>query len=161
MIRDILSSRLAWAGFIACALFWIIAPFVPRDLLYAVINSVAVSLGIGILVAYIPGVSKTLRARPNELSMGHILVVGVVATWTALAIRTSWSWVWRYYDKPADMIDSLVLAFSGFLTILGGILHLSARDAINGQVPARTWRWVGVLTAGGIMAGSLAFAFLF
>jgi hypothetical protein len=159
-VRGWLRSPVIWTGLLISALFWVLWPFLPVKLTFDMLNAVVVSVGIGVVVAYAPGIFVALRRDRRELTSGKILIIGIIATWVATNVRSAWNWAWRYYHKPPEMIDHPVVAFMLLILIMGGVLHLTARDAIDGQVPRQVWRRVGIIIAIGLSAGGLFFAAL-
>lgn len=149
---------LVWGAVFTLVAFWAVAPFVPRKLLFDVLNAVVSAVGLGVIAAYLPGVWITLRT--NLASTGHFLVTGIALTWVASNGRTFWNWAWRYYGKPDYMIDHLMVAFFLVVLIMGGILHLAAKDVIEEKVPTRTWRKAGILLSLGFAIGFLFIVFL-
>lgn len=159
-MREIIKSRMFLTAVAITAVFWTFGALVPRSLLFDLLNAMAVAIGTGVIVAYAPGVIKTLQSRPEDISTGHILVVGIVCAWVAAVVRSGWNWAWRYLGKPDALIDHLGVAYLLVVLIMGGIAHLAAKDAINGQIPRESWRRIGIYTALGLAVGALVFLLL-
>lgn len=138
-----------WGG------FWLVAWVVPRAWLFDAVNALTISIGAGVLVAYAPGVRASLARR--DLSGGHYLVMGIAVAWAATTARHAYNWLWRYLGQPDDMINHPFVAFLIWMLFTAGLLHLLARDAIEGQIPPRNWVTVGISVAVGL---ALALGFI-
>lgn len=144
-MKDLLRSRTLWWSMLAWLGFIPLAVFLDRDSLFDLMYGLATAIGIGVLISYLPGIVVAIKAPQPSGAM--LLVLGIACSWSATAGRTIWSWVYRFLDKPAGMIDHWSLAFLVWVIFWGGVLHMSAKDAIDGQIPRRSWIKVGAIVA--------------
>jgi drug/metabolite transporter (DMT)-like permease len=132
-------------GIVAFGLFWAVAPFVPRNIVYAVVNALALSIGVGIVIAYSREIWETIRLPRSEVGGGHILVLGIVLAWLSSAERGAFSYIYRYLGEPPEMMSTLFQAFAVWVLFWAGVLHLTAKGAIHGKIPRRNWVRVGIV----------------
>lgn len=137
-----------WVAMILWSSFWIIAYFVPVEYLFYLTNSLVMCLAGGILVAYYPGIKDALVRR--DVSGGHWLILGIAVTWLTTMGRIGWGWMWRVLGYPEWMFNNSFLAFLTWMLATGGMLHLIAQDAIDGQIPRRNWVRLGALASAGL-----------
>ena len=130
----------------------------PRHYMFDVVNALTVAVGCGVLIAYFPGIVRSLAQPKWEGS--HYLVLGVFVTWVATDLRHLWNWLWRFLAKPPDMIDHWFVALLVWVTFLGGVLHLTAKGAIDGEIPREYWIRLGATVAAGIAVALLVIIFL-
>ncbi len=151
-MRDILRSPLIWIAAVLWGGFWVVAFAVPRSWLFDIVNALATSVGTGVCIAYWPGVRRSISGR--NLNSGHYLVLGIVGAWFMNNCRHVYNWIWRYYDRPDDMINHPFVAFMVFALTTFGIMHLMAKDAIEGNIPRGNWvRLAKWITVGLALAG--------
>jgi hypothetical protein len=132
--------------------------FLQRHYMFDVVNALTVSVGVGVLIAYFPGIWRSLMEP--RWSGSHYLIFGIFLTWVATATRHLWNWVWRFLGKPPEMIDHPIVAFMVWLTFTGGILHMMAKGALDGEIPRENWIRLGVMVAIGVVTGLLVIIFL-
>ncbi len=84
-----LKNCMVWTALILGAVFWIVGPMLSRGLLFDMLNAMLIAVGTGVVIAYGPGVVKTLRLGGRQIDTGHVLVIGIVAAWTGTVIRTT------------------------------------------------------------------------
>lgn len=143
--RVILSFGAAWI------LYWPITALIPVKLFPELINGMLASISFGVAVAYTPGVWRTLRKYPYEMSAGHLLTLGVSVLHWAITFLFAWGWIYRIVGRPEWMIDHPLRGWLIYTLFLGGVLHLMAGDTQDAHaVPSRGWVNVGALTAGGL-----------
>jgi hypothetical protein len=130
----------------------------PPNYLFDVVNALTVAVGVGVLIAYFPGICKSLREPKWDGT--HYLVMGIFVTWIATAVRHLWNWVWRFLGKPPDMIEHPFVAFLVWATFMGGIMHMTAKGALDGEIPRENWIRLGIVVAFGVMMGLLVIIFL-
>lgn len=133
--------------------FWVVAPFLNRPYVFDFVNACGLVVSAAVIFSYLPGVKAAYQNHEN-LEKAHYLILGVVATWSAIAIRLILLWIWRWQGEPAyDGMDSLVMAFSAWMLINGGSLHLLAPKVIDGDVPRSGWNYIFWTLAIGIGLG--------
>jgi hypothetical protein len=154
---NVFYRRRFWIGLGAVAGFLPLV-LLPKAYLFDTVNALTVAVGAGVLVAYAPGICRSLEE--SRWTGTHYLVLGIFLTWIATATRHLWNWVWRYLGKPPDMIEHPFVAFLVWVTFMGGILHLAARGAIDGRIPRENWIRLGIVVAIGIATGLLVIIFL-
>jgi hypothetical protein len=135
----------------ALILFFPIAHFLPRMLVFDIVNAVGLVIGIYVLWAYSPGAIKAING--DKLERVHFLVLGIIATWIAMICRTVYLWTWRYMGEPEGGLDHLSVAFIAFLICVGGVFHLLAPRVLDGNVPRTSLNHlVWALCLGGCLA---------
>src|SRR5688500_6344879 len=102
-------SRQLLAGVTMAACFLPLWWFLPTPYLFDLVNALTVSVGIGVLFAYAPGIAKSFRE--THWTGAHYLVLGIAGTWGATTGRHLWNWAWRFTGKPDAMIDHPLVAF--------------------------------------------------
>ncbi len=153
---SIIRSRHFLIG-VALVLAFVPLTYLPPIYLFDLVNALTVAVGIGVLVAYGPGIFKSFQQPRWDGS--HYLVLGITATWTATAGRHLWNWAWRFMGKPPDMIDHWMVAFMVWLAFMGGVLHLTAKGAIGGEIPRENWIRLGVVVACGLATAFIVMVF--
>jgi hypothetical protein len=142
-----------WAGFI---------PFIfifPRQELFELLNAVVFAIATGVVVGYAPGVWQALKSDIRDLRSGDALQIGIAIAWLATACVFSVMWWWRLTGKESTLIDHGFTAFSRWMLITAGFLHLAASGSVDGRVPLRSYLRAGVMTAIGILLGIMAITF--
>jgi hypothetical protein len=148
----ILRNRIVAGIILAVIAFWVSAPFLPRIMLFDLVNAVGVTLGIFVFWAYAPGAWKAAKTSEG-LDRVHYLILGIVSTWVAMVTRTVYIWVWRWRGEPDGGLDHIAVAFIAFLIIIGGVLHLIAPRVLDGIVPRTTVRHMVIALVIGILLG--------
>jgi hypothetical protein len=138
-------SKVFWTGVVVWLCFWPFAILIPKDYLFDIVNAFSVCVGIGVIIAYMPGIKAALEAR--KMTAGQFLILGIACTWLATVGRHLYNWIWRYLGKPEAMIDHPMVAFLVVMLVSGGFLHLSASHAIDEEFPETSWRQLGIVTA--------------
>jgi len=132
--------------------------FLPTTYLFDLVNALTVSVGIGVLIAYLPGIARSFTMK--RWTGANFLVLGIVAAWVAIDGRHLWNWIWRYSGKPDAMIDHPLVAFMVWLTAWAGVLHLAAKGAIDRDIPRENWLKAGAFIAFGLALGSIVIVVL-
>jgi hypothetical protein len=58
------------------------------------------------------------------------------------------------------MIDHPFVAFLVWATFMGGVMHMTAKGALDGEIPRENWIRLGLVIALGVMTGLLVIVFL-
>lgn len=153
-----LFSRHFLAGAALSAAFVPLWWFLPTTYLFDLVNALTVSVGAGVLFAYAPGIWRSFAMK--RWTGGNFLVVGIAAAWASMTMRHLWNWAWRYFGKPDAMIDHPLVAFTVWLAMMGGFLHLAAGGAIDGDIPRENWLRAGAYIALGLALGSVVIIWL-
>lgn len=149
-------SRIVRVAFVLVAAYWGAAFFVPPTLLIQTLNYVLIAVAVAVTFAYLPDVLHAVQMdRVDRVAQ---LTLGIALSWTAVIINRSWVGLIRIND--ADwMRASPVIGFYVFLSILAGVLHITAPGAIDGTVPRKNWVTIGVAIAIGVLAAWLVIGF--
>ena len=126
--------------------------------MFDVVNALTVAVGVRCPDRILPGIVEVSLNRNGSGS--HYLVLGMFVTWVATDLRHLWNWLWRFLAKPPDMIDHWFVALLVWVTFLGGVLHLTAKGAIDGEIPREYWIRLGATVAVGIAVALLVIIFL-
>lgn len=153
-LRRLATSRTLWVAIACIGSFWLVSAFLPFVTMMEFLNGVALAVAIAVTIAYAPvWVEALTQDRPDRVGQ---LTLGIGCTWGAFILSRMWSISWRGSGQPDWMENSPVVGFFVYMTILGGILHLTAPGAIDGDVPRRNWILIGITIGGGLVLG-LAF----
>lgn len=149
-------SRLIWSFIVLLVAFWGVAPFFLNDYVFIVVNALALTGALGVMVAYLPGTASRLWKPIDDLNGGDLLVVGIGIAWAYSAARFIWGWVYYGAGKPDFMAGNLISAWMIWGLFLAAVLHQLARGAVKGYIPSRNWAragiWVGIgLTTAGML----------
>lgn len=147
-MKAILSSGVVWSLVAANVLFFLAVTFVSPESLLEIVISLSIAVGIGVVAAYIPGAFRALINDPRR--GGQFLILGILAIWFALIGRSVWSYVYRYSGHPEWMVSDPILAYFVWLSVIGGLLHLLARGALDGNIPRSNWLYAVAVFAAGI-----------
>lgn len=131
---------------------------VPYNVLDEILRSVAVAVGAGIVYAYSRGLYTGWKA--NKIDYGYLLVVGIVFSWFGLILAVSLGWLRDWLSGGELLWHSILMAFAIWLFIFGGILHLTAQDAINGYIPRSHWVRISTYIVAGTVLGLLLLRFV-
>jgi hypothetical protein len=149
----LLSSRTLWMAALLWGIFWPLALYMSRHDLFDLLNALSVSIGVGVLVAYLPATYKALTT--DHRTGGDLLVLGIDCTWFAVIGRQIYLWYWRWHtsveaiNRGEGPLNHIFFAFLVWMLISGGLLHLSARGAIEG-IPPINWVIIGGTVASGL-----------
>lgn len=133
--------RIGHSAVLCVALFWILSAVVPQRIMMQVLNICVMSVSVAVLVTYMPIWIRTL-CKPR-MDGPEALSLGIGCTWVAEIGQRIWSILWRGLDQPFWMTQSMILPFLLFLTVIGGVQHITAPGVINGELPARNWIALG------------------
>lgn len=151
MVKDKFSRKASlWVILAAFLLFIPAQALLPFNILIEMLNAVAVSIGIGVLFAYGRGILQGYRR--DGLTPGHLLAIGIFFSWLAVVIRLLMVWTWRITGWE-EAVTHWSLAFAVWMFILGGALHLTAREAIEYHIPRSHWLWLSLLISVGVFIG--------
>jgi uncharacterized membrane protein YczE len=140
----------------------IFIPFIflfPRQELFEILNAIVFAVSFGILVGYAPGVWQSLKRPISSLRAGDALQIGVAIGWAATAVVFAILWYWRLVGKETDIIDHGISAFSRWMLLTAGFMHLAAAGSIDGMVPLKAYLRAGIYTAIGLIIGALAITY--
>lgn len=115
-------------------------------------NVILLSLACGIVVAYAPVAWDALRR--GMIDGASILAMGILASWSGVAVARIVSVIWRVLDKPVDWLDSPWWGTHIALSAIGAICHLIAPEAVGGRIPTREWVRIGLMVAAGVFVGA-------
>jgi hypothetical protein len=152
-MMKLITSRTLWTAIGLWALFWPMAFGMTRHALFDLLNALSVSVGVGVLIAYLPATYKALTT--SHRTGGDLLVLGINCTWFAVIGRQIYLWWWRWHtnieaiNRGEGPLNHVFFAFLVWMLILGGVLHLSARGAIEG-IPPVNWVIIGGTVASGL-----------
>lgn len=156
--RSPLFSNVVWLGLT----LWIgFLPFIyilPRQELFELLNAVVFAIASGVVIGYAPGVWEALRSDIRELRSGDALQIGIAIAWGATAFIFGILWWWRLTGKDSPIIDHGLNAFSRWVLITAGFLHLAASGSVDGRVPLRSYLRAGIMTALGLTMGAIVIA---
>lgn len=149
MISKLIRSRSAWAATILLGGFWVVTAFTPRMETIEFLRIVQISVGVVVVVSYAAHALRALLepypTRVQQLSMG--IDIGFLS----LVLGGIWFLLWRMADQPYWMPNSRLAAFFIWLSILAGVLHVTAPGAVNGQVPTRAKVLLGLAVGSGAL----------
>lgn len=145
-------SRIVRTALLLVTAYWAVALFLPPTIVIQVLNYVLIAVAVAVTLAYMPDVLDALKMdRVDRVAQ---LTLGIALSWLAVVINRSWVGVIRISD--ADwMRTSPMIGFYVFLSILAGVLHITAPGAINGQVPRKNWIRIGFAISIGVLASWL------
>ena len=153
VLLELAKSPTVWIATFLWGGFWPIALAMDENNVFHLVNAVTVSIGIGICFAYFMGAIDSLRLHRSILQSGDYLVLGIVVTWFATAMRYLYNDYWRWMGQPDMLINSRVVAFLVWVLATGGILHLTVKGAIDGRIPTGTWIRIGWWVVLGLIVG--------
>lgn len=142
---------------VCLVVFCAVGPFLPRQLLFDLLNPISVAIWVGALLAYRAGLRDALRGRA-ELTGGHLLVVALNGVGIYVVFRHSLNWIWRELGEPSWIQNSFAIALLIFVVSLAGVLALGAEEVIGGRVPPPLWRRIGIIVAAALSVGWAVFA---
>ena len=149
--RVVLTVTLVWL------LYWPIAWALPQPIIVELVNGMVAALSVGLAIAYAPGIWTMTRRNPYHLTGADMLVLGVTMVQVSIAALFAWAWFFRYSANPEWMSNHLFRGWMVYQLMIGCVLHLIASDVgvLKNQVPARSWKHLGLITAIGIGLGVL------
>jgi hypothetical protein len=147
-MRNIIRSSLLWQAIAFWSVFWLVVPFVSKNRLYEAVTAMAAAIGVGVLIAYMPGIIHVIRS--SDRRSGNLLILGIGCTWLAILGNRVWGWTFQYLGTPEWMLHHQALSFIIWIAFSGGVLHLTAYNAVDGKVPSWAWAMIGGIAAAGL-----------
>lgn len=158
-MKTTVNSRNLWIMVILWGGYWSFAPYVPRHILFDILNALSIAACLGVIVVFYPSVAMKVGSWRwfmfNNLSSAHYFVGALCGTMLYVIMRHTYNMLWRILVDVQDPYqNSLVVGFMiWFITTIAYAFVISL-DLEEGHVPARNWRLVGVIfVAGASMAG--------
>ena len=153
-IRQVLHANGVRLVLLPIIIFAVVAITTVAPILIPILNLVVLALSIWVCIAFGPWVIEVLLSdRP--LDNADLMVIGVVMSWLALAMRTSWALVWRWLGQPQWMLSTHFSSAFIALTACAAVLHIIAPGAIKDRVPTKRWIQIGAWVAAAVFAGLL------
>lgn len=148
----ILRSKTAWIAISLSIVYWLMAFIVPLDVTLQTLNWVLVAVAVTVTVAYTPtAIDALASSRPDRVEQ---LVLGIICAWVATIGLRIWTGIWRFLDQPDWMQESRLLGFFIYISILGGVLHITAPGSTNVAIPKKNWLMLlFAILSGGLVAG--------
>lgn len=144
-LEDILRSRLGQLLY-ALLIIWAAAAILLKPVrLIAVENAFLIAAGFGVSIAYAPYAIAALRTR--RPAQGDLLALGIWLAWIAIACERVYSLVGRALGKGMPFFNTSLHTAFIYITILGGVCHLAAPEAVDGTIPRKAWIRMGGLSA--------------
>jgi hypothetical protein len=152
MVR-VARSGVLWLTMLVMLAFAPFALFVPQEHLFAVLNSIAFSVSLAVVIAY--GYGFYLSLTTDRRVGGHLLILGLSFGWLSSSARHLYMWIWRYNGEPIEWINDPWLGIIPWIAIYGACLHLAARNAPVNNVPSRNLVIIGISIAFGLIVALL------
>lgn len=153
-----------WISVMVLMGFWLIAPFIKRDILFDLLNGLCISACMGVILVYYPSVAHRLGTwrwfMLNRLSGPHYFVLCLTGTMIHIIYRCAWNWVWRLLCDVDSFQSSLWVAFNIWFMIVIATTFLLARGLDEGNIPTENWWWVGMVTGAGLALAFTIMAFI-
>ncbi len=152
MISKIARHKMIWIAISLSLIYWIMAAIAPVDITLESLNWILVATATVVTIAYAPvAIGAVASGRPDRVEQ---LVLGIVCSWGATIAMRTWSGVWRFLDQPDWMASSRIFGFFIYISILGGVLHITAPGAADGVIPRKNWVMLGLaIGSGALIAG--------
>lgn len=138
----LIRSFLFWAAVIACLSYWPVATALPYYERHIVLNALRLCVAAAVVVAYAPVWAEALLT--SRMDRVQQLSLGIGCTWMAVIGSGIWAGVWLLSGQPGWMLEHPINGFWHWLTVIGGILHVTAPRALDGRVPMRSWLLAGI-----------------
>lgn len=120
----------------ACALVvGVVAMATAKDPVHSfwLVNMLLIATGLGLVTAYGNAIWDALRNYRRGLTAGHLLTFGIIFNWIGLVARqTGW---YLTGQPPQDYI--FIWTVSLGLSLIGGVCHIAALDAVEARWPPR------------------------
>ncbi len=134
-------SRLFWAGLILLFGYVAIDSIVPNaDMILAMRVLQAAIAGV---VCYIYWPDALAAIRNRQPTMGDYLTLGIFFGWLATHCQALYSIMFRLAGSPMWLINADPIGVWISISVMAGILHVLAPEAIGGVVPRRNRVAVG------------------
>jgi hypothetical protein len=143
-----------WLGFIPSIFL------VPRIELFEVLDAIIFSVWIGVVIGFAPGVWEAVKQPIISLQSGDALQIGVLIGGMGIVLAFGVLWWWRLTNHESGIIDHAFNAFSRWIIITAGFMHLAAAGSIDGYVPLKSYLRAGALTGVGVMLGTIVVMFV-
>lgn len=134
--------RIGYSAVLCVALFWGLTLLIPQNALMQILNICVLSISVAVVTTYMPVWIRTLCKQ--RMDGPEALSLGIGCTWIAEIGQRIWSIVWRGLDQPHWMLSSPVLPLMLFLTVVGGVQHVTAPGVIDGAIPTKNWIVLGI-----------------
>lgn len=141
-------NRYFYLFLIAVLSFWVVG-YVDQEqeLLLAIVNAIATSLAMAIVVAFTPAVYLTFRLPPKMVLRSHLLLVGAWTISIAAFIRFGWLWVYRL-TQLSWMLHHDVFAWGAWWFVVGALILLMAEKSAPYTICTKEWihiaAWIGL-----------------
>jgi PAS domain S-box-containing protein len=100
----------------------------PLRIVYWVANVSVISIGVGLLLAYVNAVTDAVRNRRRGLTAGHLLAIGLWLNWLGIVMRQGGRYITG--DPPlSEYTEWWLIAL--VLSIVGGLLHIAAVESVE------------------------------
>lgn len=150
MPRRLISNRIFEVILAVTVLYWAIAPFMARYLVFEIVNSLLLSISLGIVVAFTPGAWRSMRMPWDLLTASHFITVGIWLFWLVEAMQRLWSLIFRALGFQAAMAYHLWLGYLLVMSIVAGIFHIIVKEPSD-LFPRSNWRNIGIIVAISLM----------
>ncbi len=152
MFKELVSSSVLRTALALLAVFAIAAWLVPTPALIFILNYAAIVVAVAVVVTFLPGIWEAIRMK--RLDYVSQLTLGIGMSWASIVVMRGWIGTSKMLEQ--NWSEHLVVAFYIYMTILGGVLHITAPAAIS---PASSKRVRATLAmamgVGGLIAGLL------
>lgn len=165
MMKTTVNSKNVWTMIVLWGGFWIIAPYVQRQMLFDVLNALSIVAACGVIIVFYFSVASKLGSWRwfmfNNLSAPHMFVAALCGTMVYVIMRHTYNMLWRIVvDVNDGYQNSLVVGFMIWFITTISYSFIVSLDLEEGHVPSRNWRLVGIIfVIGASLAGSIV-AFL-
>lgn len=133
--------RVGYSAVLCLVLFWGLALAIPQGTLMRLLNIGTLSVSVAVVTTYMPVWLRTLCK--TTLDGPEALSLGIGCTWISEIGQRLWSIAWRGLDQPLWMTQSPLLPMLLYLTLIGGVQHITAPGVISGTIPTRNWIALG------------------
>lgn len=153
------SSKNLWTMLVLWGGFWIIAPYVQRQILFDVLNALSIAACLGVIIVFYPSVAAKLGSWRwfmfNNLNAPHMFVAALCGTMVYVIMRHTYNMLWRIIINVHDPYqNSLVVGFMIWFITTIAYSFIVSLDLEEGHVPSRNWRLIGIIfVVGASMAG--------
>lgn len=142
---------------IPTAVFLIINSVASADIIHTLSKGYFASVGIGVVVAYAPGL--WLMMRDGYLSRGLLLSMGIIELMLFLVAHQLYHWYWRLTGEDLNVINSSIVAWFVIMMGCAGVFILTAPGVIEETVPRRSWIILGAWVSAGMAMAMTALFF--
>jgi hypothetical protein len=123
------------------AIYLLLVYFVDRADLITLMNGVMFSVAVAVVATFSRDTIRIIAT--GDVDREDYLLLGIIAAWASDVAVRFWTTLVRYLGRPEGFVDHPILALFLLWGIVGGVLHLTAPNAIKGKVPTRNWIKVG------------------